>query len=243
MLIDLVHSPEENADYSGKTAIIIDVLRASTTIVTALGNGAQSIFPVTTVSDARRLARQNKSALLCGERGGLKPSGFDLGNSPLEYSEQKVAGRQLILTTSNGTKAISACRTASLIIIGCFLNLESTVTMALTQNRDIMLVCSGNDGRVSIDDLLCAALMIRTAEALSGPDIKLSDAARWAQAALRGCFSASGVIDADQIRRFMGDSYHGKKLIGLGFSEDVDFCSRLNTSNSRPWFDKDKLLI
>ena len=127
--IDVVFTPDllPFSDLTGKTVVVADILRATTTITFAVANGATAITPVLTPEDAFRLAADQPKVLIGGERGGMKVDGFDLGNSPREYTEAVVSDRQIVLTTTNGTRTLQACRAAERVLVGSFLNLRATV--------------------------------------------------------------------------------------------------------------------
>ena len=125
--------------------VALDILRASTTIVTAIRNGCVEIVPVASVEEAREISRLRQGVLLCGEREGRRIDGFDLGNSPLEYTRESVSGRSLVLTTTNGTAALSRYRAFERLVGLC--NLHSVVRHLLTcRDRDVLLVCAGTGG-------------------------------------------------------------------------------------------------
>ena len=135
MRVDVAHTPAAlpAAALTGAVALVIDVLRASTTMVTALAHGCQALLPVAEVEEARRRARDLPGSLLAGERGGDPPAGFDLGNSPLEFTAERVAGRTIVFTTSNGTRALLAARPAAAIAVASFVNLGAAADWALAQ--------------------------------------------------------------------------------------------------------------
>ena len=128
MRIDVFFTPRElNRQLTGRVAAVIDVLRATSTIVEALANGARSVYPAATMDDAVRLAQSlgRKEVLLCGERGSRKIEGFDLGNSPLEFTREAVADKVVVMTTTNGTPALVAGSTADRCVVASFLNLSA----------------------------------------------------------------------------------------------------------------------
>src|SRR3954468_14884459 len=148
------------AQLAGATALVIDVLRASTTIVTALGNGAACVIPVESVEDARvRKAALGPDALLAGERHSDPPEGFDLGNSPLEFTPDRVRGRAIVMTTSNGTRALTAARAAAAVGVAALVNAGAAAAWALAEGRDVVLVCSGELGAPSLEDETCAGVL------------------------------------------------------------------------------------
>src|SRR3954469_23642043 len=144
----------EPAALAGKTVVVIDVLRATTTIVHALAAGAKEVVPCLEVEEARRIATERGGeAVTGGERGGKQIPGFDLGNSPAEYSRERVAGKTVVFTTTNGTRAMQRCKSASRVLLGAFVNF-SAVCRELSGVEQIALVCAGTDGHVTREDTL-----------------------------------------------------------------------------------------
>lgn len=200
----------------GRVAVVIDVLRATTTITVALENGAGAVVPVGSVDAARLVAHDRAGALLCGERGGVRPEGFDLGNSPAEYSRERVGGRDLVLTTTNGTRALHMCSGADTVLAGSVVNLGAVCEALDGLGVDAVLVCSGTDRRVSLEDCLCAGLM---AQRLGGR-FELDDSVRLMESAandlVERCAGVEGAVRA---------SFHARRLVDLGFGEDVRDCA------------------
>ncbi|MFM9195860.1 MAG: 2-phosphosulfolactate phosphatase, partial [Planctomycetia bacterium] len=167
---------------AGGIAVVIDVLRASTTIISALAHGAVAVQPVPTVDQARALSAacpgraggsESSRALLGGERGGLRIDGFDLGNSPLEYSSDRVAGRRIVITTTNGTAALDAALPATEVLIGAILNRTAVAARARSLAAmhgapAIQLVCAGTGGEMTEEDLLAAGAILGAAGRLPG---------------------------------------------------------------------------
>ena len=149
-------------DVKDRTVIVIDVLRACSTIATALVNGARSIVPVADMAQASKIASNldQASYLLGGERDGDRIEGYHLGNSPLEYTPEVVKGRTIILNTTNGTVAIAQARAARHLLIGSFLNVGRVVDFAREADLDVTIICAGWRNRVSLEDTLCAGQMV-----------------------------------------------------------------------------------
>ena len=223
--------PEE---VTGKTIVVIDVLRATSVIITALENGAKQIYPVLSVEEAEELAGKFATGtyLLCGERDTQKIEGFDLGNSPLEFRQDKVAGKTLIITTSNGTKALDACRDSEKVYIGAFLNARA-VAEKVKEKKEGVLVCSGTAGRFSLDDGLCAAMIIEEL-AKSVPvhpdDLGLALIKVWQ--------SVNG-----NLQKLLKDSFHLNYLLKKGFNADVDYCLQKNSTSVVPVFSGREIIL
>jgi len=205
-----------------RLVIVIDVLRATSTIVTALANGCQAIIPVLTSEEALETRLTLPGSLLGGERDSLIIEGFDLGNSPFDYVPEKVGGRRVIMTTTNGTRAIRDSIVAPMIWMASFINMQSIILAVLREfeNRNrlkgIVVFCAGTEERFDLPDTLCAGMFI---DAL-GPNVLLNDLGE----AARILYRSSEDHLVDKIR----DSVHGKKLISLGFERDLVYCSTPN---------------
>ncbi len=219
MRVDVLPLPDHPSANPDGPAVVIDVLRATTTMTAALAAGCRFILPAAEVEQAVDLARPYRGgeALLCGERGGVKVEGFDLGNSPLEYTEETVRDRAIILTTTNGTRALAAVRDYRPVHLGSFLNLAALGRELATADR-VTIVCSGNAGRLSIEDLACAGSLVRQLEP-AGPE--LTDTARLAALLFRSVRA--------RLRSFVAASDHGRALAALGFASDIDFALRLDS--------------
>lgn len=215
----------DGAALQDQTAIVIDVLRASSTIVAAIAAGAQAIYPVESTEEAMKLAGSlgREEALLAGERKGLKIEGFDLGNSPREFNPDRVAGKKIVMTTTNGTRALLAASSAQRVLVGSMLNL-SAVARAVADAPHVALICSGRAGRFSIDDALCAGMLLARLVA-AGEPVELEDAGR-AALALAGAFGA----DAG----FLGGTAAGRALAEIGLGEDVAWCARVDVHEQVP---------
>ena len=214
----------QDIDFSGKTAVVIDVLRATSVIVTALDNGAQEVIPVKTVEEAQSLYATSDPSrtLLGGERNSLKIEGFDLSNSPLEYKKKTVEGKTILFTTTNGTNAINNIKSADEIVLACFRNIgavaDHVVELSHRGNRDVIIVCAGTEGRFSLDDGLCAGMLIELLKQqteVETDDMELllnrfyNDSKSNLFGALSGC-------------------KHLKRLFTLGFYDDIKFCLETN---------------
>lgn len=223
---------------TGGIAVVIDVLRASTTMITALAHGAACVVPVADVVEARRLASETgPAALLGGERGGVRIPGFDLGNSPLEYVAGRVAGRTIVITTTNGTAALAAARGAREILIGALVN-RSAVAAAIRRlagdGGRVHLVCAGTDGCVSAEDVLAAGAILDAADADRAGDA-LDAAAREALAAFRRV-AARGDVPATLVAEFRR-SPGGANLVALGMEADLPATAAIDAIPVVPRFD------
>ncbi len=230
MRIDVALVPQEieGRNLENTTAIVIDVLRASTCIANAVANDCDGVIPTVSVEEAMDISRAyaRDDYLLCGERKNEKIDGFDLGNSPLEYSLDRVQGKKLIMTTTNGTRAIRAAKTAPNVIIGAFRNITACCRLAVTLNRDILIVCAGQNERFAMEDAICAGAFVRE---LSGMiDIEESD----------GCRTAHLLYDTvhEKLGEALSQSTHGRNLINTGFGEDVKVAAEIDCVEVVPVF-------
>jgi len=217
------------------SAIVIDVIRATTSIATALSAGGRRVVPTVSVEEARGVAA-TEGALLCGERGGLPPDGFDLGNSPSGFTEAGVAGRTLVFTSTNGTRAMRATLDAGVrsLRLGCFRNLGA-VAAAIADDHGpggeagVLIVCSGRKGRVSMDDGWCAGHLVeRLLRADLGFDPGDGAAVARELAAALGSPTPSGLARTEA----------GRALRELGLASDLTDCARTDDLDIVPiWRD------
>jgi 2-phosphosulfolactate phosphatase len=223
---------------AGGIAVVIDVLRASTSMITALAHGADRVVPVANVDVARRSAATiGAAAVLGGERGGIRIPGFDLGNSPLEYSAERVRGRTVVITTTNGTAALHACGGAREIVVGAIVNrtaVAATLRRLAVVDPRVHLVCAGTDGVVSAEDVLAAGAILDAA-AIDGSEDSLDDAARAAVAFFRRIAATSDVPGAlvAEFRRSPG----GSNLVDLGMAADLPVAAAIDSFSVVPRLD------
>jgi 2-phosphosulfolactate phosphatase len=219
--LELVAKNGENAVERGDVVVVIDVLRCTSSIITALAHGAKSIIPVRTVKEARKIYRDNPNYILAGERKGLKPKGFTLGNSPLAFTKNLVEGKKIVITTTSGTVALSNVKGSRWVLIGAMLNAkyvaEAAYMLSEKEDRGISLVLSGSRGTFSLEDFLGAGAIIDT---LPKVQIERDDAAYAAFLAFNNA--------KDSLIATLQDGVHGRNLQRLGFGKDVVFCSQLN---------------
>ncbi|MBI2887162.1 MAG: 2-phosphosulfolactate phosphatase [Chloroflexi bacterium] len=230
MEIDVSFTPRELArlEVRRRIVVVIDVVRASTTIVQGLASGGAAFVPVGSVAAARRASGSVPEALrlLGGERGGVRIPGFDLGNSPWEYTPDRVAGKTVVFTTTNGTAAIRAARDPQELLIGALVNLEAVARYLAARATDVVLAAAGQEGRPVLDDTVCAGLLAERLQALSGEGYALSDGARLALGAsqpYRG-----------RLREMLEHAASGRALLRIGYQRDLDFCAQLSVLDAVP---------
>jgi 2-phosphosulfolactate phosphatase len=228
--------------------VVIDVLRATTTVITALANGVLEVHPFLTAAEARREAKSadNIPFLLGGERNGLRIPGFHLGNSPIEYLDSgQISGRAIYFSTTNGTPALRRAfqSSAQPVYLGALVNL-SAVSLAIERAavnnalESIYLVCAGRHGKPSLEDLYCAGLIaqsLRSEFTESEISLELSDTTVLATEYAKTCRDTPLVV--------LTESEHGRYLQEIGFTADLEFASQIDKYDIVPYFDGKRIII
>jgi 2-phosphosulfolactate phosphatase len=215
--------------FTGKTTVVIDVLRASTVIVTALSNGAKEVIPVGNVDFAMKVSGNAFSGqtLLCGERNTKKIEGFVLGNSPLEFTAESVSGKSIIHYTTNGSKSIVKAKFSENLFVACFNNLPAIAKHLVALNKDVEIVCAGSNGNFNLEDSVCAGKLSADIVALN-PETELSDSAK-ANIVLSKSYGKS-------LPKMLKETEHGKLLIENGFADDIKECALYGNKDVIPFF-------
>lgn len=209
-----------------QVVVVIDVLRATSTITAALAAGAREVIPCLEVEEARRVAVElGEDARLGGERGGCRIDGFHFGNSPFEYTPESIGGRTLVFTTTNGTRAMQACRAARSVLIGAFVNLEA-IAERVEAAGDGALVCAGTDGEVTSEDLLFAGAVLRRLADRRGVAVEglCGNHEAWLACAAYDAVTGGG----EGLLAALRSSRGGENLRALGMEPDVVWCGQLN---------------
>jgi len=216
-------------DIRESIVVVIDIFRATSSMCYGLANGAEAIIPVASVEACRSYA--DTDYLLAAERNGEVVAGFDFGNSPFSYTAEKVAGKTIVLTTTNGTHAINESREAKKVVIGSFLNLGALSTWLKTQPHDVLLLCAGWKNKVNLEDSLFAGAL---AFHLKNEAYKLDDAA---------------ILVADlyelakgDLKEFMKKTSHSERLKELNIEADIAFCLQTDVVDTIPVLDGDRLV-
>ncbi|HEV3342699.1 MAG TPA: 2-phosphosulfolactate phosphatase [Pirellulales bacterium] len=235
-------TPDELAE---GVVVVIDVLRATTVIVHALAAGARQVIPCLEVEDALQAAAHlpKGEAVLGGERGGLKIAGFDLGNSPDEFTPESVGGKTLVFTTTNGTRAMMACRQARRVFTGAFVN-ASAVVETLAGEDNVHLLCAGTRGEITREDVLCAGLLAEQLSRAQSSDLQVNDQlliARDAWRAFLVCEESANLSTglAVTLRSTQG----GRNLIRLGLAHDIEVASHIDRFPLVPQLDLQKMVL
>jgi 2-phosphosulfolactate phosphatase len=223
----LVPAEAERAPLDDRHLVVVDVLRSCTSIAEALVNGAAKIIPVETVEEATRLAAtlDPRSLLLCGEREGRKVSGFDLGNSPREYTRAKVLGATLIFASTNASPLMAGLLGGRELLLLGYANLGSVAETLRKDPRDVAILCAGRNGRFSLEDAACAGALIDRLEQ-AFPEARPNDAAAVARE-----YHRQHGRNPEAILRA---SEHGRYLIELGFEEDLPICATIDRAPVTP---------
>jgi 2-phosphosulfolactate phosphatase len=225
--LEVILSPAEfgalqQRDLSQAVCVVFDVLRATTSMITALANGAEAIIPVGSIEEALALRRKQPDILLAGERNSFKIKGFDLSNSPREMTLRQAQGKLLAMTTTNGTVALRACRGADTIYVAALLNLPAIVRVLAEVRREILFVCAGTHERFAAEDIVCAGAMI--ARLTTNKKTKLSVAAKTALRAYKVC--------REDFMAALSDSENGRRLLSIpALAADVKSCAQLGRYN------------
>ncbi len=216
-------------DFTNSIVVVIDIFRATSSICYGIENGAESIIPVATIEACE--SYRHTDYLLAAERNGEVVDGFDFGNSPFSYTEDKVAGKTIVLTTTNGTHAINMSRGANKIVIGSFLNIASLCDWLKTQTNDVLLLCSGWKDKVNLEDTLFAGGVVHY---LREENYQLDDASIASEDLY--------ILAKDDLNTYLKKTSHSERLKKLGIEEDIKFCLNLNITKGIPVLDGERLV-
>lgn len=229
--------PFERADVNDKTVVVIDVLRSSTSICASLKAGARGVIPTAGPGEAAEMRSKigPDTTLLAGERDGVKIENFNLGNSPLEFVEDAVRGKYIIITTTNGTAIFSKAGKARLVLSCGLVNISLTARRVADENRDVMIVCAGEKGGFSIEDTLCGGMLIHLLNTVYKKEVTLSDAGSLALLLYRANKTA--------IRQSIAQGEHGRYLTSIGFKKDVEFATEVDALPVLPILKDGRLIL
>ncbi len=228
--------PEKNNLFEGSVVIMIDVLRASTTICAALENDAKEVIPCESLDKAVSIysSLDRNVRFLGGERNCTAPSGFDAGNSPDEYTREKVEGKTVILTTSNGTRIFTKAREAAHRFIGSFVNIDilsnhiRKIFSEENEFQNIVIMCAGTNNRLAYEDVLCGGAFVSMIQA-NFPEAALTDTADAAKNLFR--------LHSSDMVKFLKEREHASALIEMGFEKDVETALSFNSYPVLPFVD------
>jgi len=214
-----------------RIAVVVDVIRATTSIVSACQHGARAVLPVASPDEALALAAQRPGAVLAGERRGTHIPGFAIGNSPREFTAASVGGREVILTTSNGTRTLRLVDSGRRVAIAAFLNRAAVGRWLAAQVEDALIVCSGYEGIFSLEDAVCAGSIVE--QASGSGDVDLGDGAR-------ACRVLWEQWRADLLR-LLRDTDWGRQVIALGLEADLVVCAGLDVTPVLPILEEGRI--
>ena len=236
MKVDLIISADDikEEDLRGKVVVVIDMLRATSVIVTALNNKAKEVFPILTVEEAfskkNELVAEGISPLLGGERKAVRIERFDFSNSPLEYTAEKVEGKSIILSTTNGTRAINLSLNSEEILIGAMINSKAVIKLVKEINKDVVFINAGTNGEFSMDDFICSGYMISLlCEGEEKNKYEISDISKTAKYIYENNLN---IID------FIKNARHYNILMELGLNNDLEYCCKKDIIDVVPRVDK-----
>jgi 2-phosphosulfolactate phosphatase len=226
----------EKKDLQDKTVVVIDALRATSTMITALENGCLAFIPVATIEEAKKLFADqgDPKLLLGGERRALPVAGFNLGNSPRDYRPEKVSGKTVIMTTTNGTRALVAASKAAEVLIGAFLNLGALCRRLEESGRDVLIACAGEKGFFCLEDTVCGGAVIGRLEK-DGAPVKKSDAALGAKILYE--------YFGEDIYGMLAACEWGQYLERMGLGKDVRLCAQVDSSQLVPIYRGGKVIL
>lgn len=215
--IEVCFSPEliHLFDREGKIVVVVDIFRATSTMVAALANGVEEILPFADLEACRLM--KDEGFLIGGERNGLTAPGFEMGNSPIAYLNGEYKDRKLAMTTTNGTQAIEKSKGAAQILIGAFPNLQATVSYIQAQDKDVLIHCAGWKGHFNLEDSLYAGALVKSLESTHK---SIEDGAL----AMSMLFEKVG----HNLKGFLSQASHAKRLQNHGIERDIDFCLTLD---------------
>jgi 2-phosphosulfolactate phosphatase len=239
MKIDVLWTPHEleHVAVQDRTAVLIDVLRAATSMITEIHHGARSVVPADSTEEAMRLANSlgRGEVLLSGERGGIRIEGFDLGNSPAEYTPDVVDSRTIVMSTTNGTRVLASMAAARRVYVAAFANLSVVAGRLRETEEDALVVCAGRAGRVSVDDALCAGMLVEacTSRGQRGAAGQLSQ-----NALGDGAIAAVALAQefAPVTVEFLRATAAGRGLETIGQGDDIELCARIDSMPEIPIF-------
>lgn len=231
MKIDVLWTPTEleRVPVHNRNVVVVDVLRSATTVAAAIHNGARAVVPAASIEEALRIANSigRRDVVLCGERQGIRIEGFDLGNSPSEFTRAAVGDRTIVMTTTNGTHVLTSLPAAGSVYVGALVNLSAVAKQLKTDDGEPLVVCAGRGGRVSVEDALCAGLLVEAylkrnrGKKGSKTVAELGDGAVAALALAR----EHGPVST----RFLRETAAGRALDKIGQGNDVKLCGAVDS--------------
>lgn len=241
--VSLVPSMVKADALVGMVAVVVDQLRASTTICTALANGAKEVKPYLEPMQAMQAKARYRegTAILGGERMGRRIEGFDCGNSPAEFSRDKVSGKVVLFTTTNGTRVLYHAARAERVVVGCLANLNCLVEFLEHEKRDVHIVCAGVRGELANEDVLAAGAIVSRLMMVAPEDLGAETRSVWRPddgAMLALGFWRRASATPEDLLEAMRVSIGGRNLVSIRMGADVALCTRVSTLRVVPEFDR-----
>lgn len=234
-VIFVVNETQEDI-FINKNVVVIDLLRATSTIITALANGAKSIIPTPSIEDAVKIAKnlERSTFLLCGERNTKVIEGFDLGNSPLDYTEEKVKDKNIILTTTNGSKIFSLLKHTKNVLVCSILNISAVCQKMQELADEWIIICSGRDGLYDASDAITAGFLVSLLKK-NIDNIELNDAGRTSLILFESF--------KNELISNLKNTDHGKILLKNGFEHDIDFIAQTDKFNINASYSNNNIMV
>lgn len=232
-MVEVCYTPKDYEYFKGRfeIVVVIDVLRATSAICSALNNGVSAVIPVSTIDEAK--SYQEKGYLVGAERQGEIVEGFDFGNSPYSYMRPELKGKEIVLSTTNGTRAINIAKEADQVIIGSLVNLEAITNYLQKQNKNVLCLCSGWKDKFNLEDTICggaiAEILINSGNFSSDEDSSV--AAKYLYMSAK-----------DNYMGFLKSSSHRRRLKRLNLNKDIKYCLTPNQIDLIPVLQNDKIV-
>lgn len=232
-MVEVCYTPKDYEYFKGRfeIVVVIDVLRATSAICSALNNGVSAVIPVSTIDEAK--SYQEKGYLVGAERQGEIVEGFDFGNSPYSYMRPELKGKEIVLSTTNGTRAINIAKEADQVIIGSLVNLEAITNYLQKQNKNVLCLCSGWKDKFNLEDTICGGAIAETLinSGNFSSDEDSSVAAKYLYMSAK-----------DNYMGFLKSSSHRRRLKRLNLNKDIKYCLTPNQIDLIPVLQNDKIV-
>jgi 2-phosphosulfolactate phosphatase len=236
-LLYLTPVPFKRANLTDKTVVVVDVLRCTTSVCAALIAGSKGVIPTAGPGEATDMRAKIGSdmAVLAGERNGAKIEGFQLGNSPSEFTPESVGGKFVVMTTTNGTTAFVEAHNGGVVLSCGLTNISCVAARAAQEKRDMVIVCAGRDGHFSIEDTICGGMLIHILETEHKVQISVNDAGALALLLYRN--------NQKTMKETIAQGEHARFLMSIGFGRDVETASAVDSMPVLPVLADGRLIL
>ena len=236
MKIDIIISADDiiESKLENKIAVVIDMFRATSVIVTALNNGCEEVIPFLTIEETLESSEElnREEYMLGGERRAVKIDGFDLSNSPLEYTKEVVENKKVLITTTNGTRTLTKSNSAKRIIIAAMINAKAVADKLLEINEDVVIINAGTNGNFSMDDYICSGYIINEMLKVDN-NIELTDISKTANMIYE---NNSDIIS------YVKEATHYSVMKSLELDNDIEYCMKKSIVNNVPEYKDGKIV-